>query len=246
MVCRIAIVGLFIAAGPLFPGVVRATEPARQIAVPYDEARWELRKGAEAELGGRIGRVRIVLLRSRKPEGETGMGDPAYAVGVVVANSSKVVYAFEPANRENDMFVEDLLELRDVTGDGTPEVIFSSGQDGVSDFVHKLHVLYASPREDTLWDVAPAQFERSWRQTFCWASAKGRAIALVAQPLFPAGVEDPHFCHGCPHFYQYLAFGWRADRGAFVLLKVLQSDRDFSDDENPLEEDWSYIERGLL
>src|SRR3954465_5806562 len=99
----------------------------------FDQTRWELVKRIS-------GRFEVLLLKSHEATGSSGLGDPMYDVDVLVRQGGAVVYEYRtpphgPDSAEPGYFVDDVLEVRDVTGDGVPEVVFHTGFQGVSDSV---------------------------------------------------------------------------------------------------------------
>lgn len=210
----------------------------------FDSEKWTVRRELDVQVGT-LGPVRAKLLRSVSPTGTSGIGDPLFAVSLIVTAGSRVIYAYTESSADRSFHVNDDLEARDVTSDGVPELLFDSGFVGASDRIHVHHVLYLPEGEDSLWDIAPRQFASTRRQTFRWLGFGDRTLGLIAEPVVPAGTVDPHFCHGCPHFYQYLVFSWRADRGNIVLTQVIQGERSFEDGEDPLQKDLDWIMSAL-
>lgn len=219
----------------------------------FDPGQWTVRKTIPINLGGRVTNATAILLSSVNPKGESGVGAPLFAVDMLIVSGDKVLYQFHQPGAATEFFMDDALEARDVTDDGIPEVLFHSGFVGASDFSKHEHVIYRVPGEESVtdaapfpssdWvdDVAPVQFMHTRRQTFRWLDLRGVTFAVVANPLIPAGVTDPHFCHGCPHFYQYLVFKWEKSKGTFVLSRSIQSQRDVKDGTDPLQQDLPFV-----
>jgi hypothetical protein len=219
----------------------------------FDPREWVVRKTIAVDLGGHLTNATAILLSSVIPKGESGVGAPLFAVDMLIVSGRTVLYQFYRPGAAIEFLMDDALEARDVTNDGIPEVLFHSGFVGASDFSKYEHVIYRVPGEEPVpdsepfpssdWvnDVAPVQFIHTRRQTLRWLDLRGVTLAVVANPLIPAGVTDPHFCHGCPHFYQYLVFRWEKTKGTFVLSRSIQSQRDFEDGTDPLRDDLGFV-----
>jgi hypothetical protein len=209
----------------------------------FDAKKWTLRRSIDVRLRG--GPARALLLRAVSSTGTSGMGDPMFAVSLLVVAGDRVIQQYDPLPTNRSFHVNDELAAMDVTGDGVDEILFDSGFQGVSDWEYTRHVLYEIEATGALWDVAPQEFASGRRQTFRWLDAAGRKLALVAEPLDPPGPDDPHGCHSCSKFYQYLVFAWRKDRSAMVLIQAMQSEREFEDGDDPLQRDIQFIVAAL-
>jgi hypothetical protein len=224
-----------------------------------DPAEWAVLKTIPVNLGGHITNATAILLRSVKSKGESGTGTPLFA-DMLILSGGKFVYQFHQPGICSEFFIDDTLEAKDVTGDGIPEVLFHSGSVGASDFSTYEHVIYHAPDEpldegsapfpalypriDWVVDVAAyaaVPFVRTRRQTFRWLDFRGVTLALIANPLLPASGDDPHSCHACPRFYQYLVFRWENDKRSFVLSRSIQSQRVFEEETDPLQTDLPFI-----
>lgn len=221
----------------------------------FDPAQWAVRKALSINLGGKLTDARAILLRSVSPK-EESLGAPLFAVDMLIVSSGKAVYQFHQVGAPFEFFMDDTLEAKDVTDDGIPEVLFHSGSVGASDYNTYEHVIYHAPDQGSaamaasitgsewLVDIgayAALTFIHSRRQTFRWVDFRGGALALMARPVIPASGDDLHACHSCPKFYEYLAFKWRKDRQSFILLRSIQSLRDFGDETDPLQDDLPFI-----
>jgi hypothetical protein len=248
--CQLYADGPPVGAGLATPTVAGKTNAVQGL---FDPGQWTVRRTIPINLGGRFTNATAILLSSVNPKGESGVGAPLFAVDMIIISGDRVLYKFRQPGAAPEFFMDDALEARDVTDDGIPEVLFHSGLVGASDFSKHEHVIHRVPREESVadvgsvpsidWvnDIAPVQFMHTRRQTFRWLDLRGATLAVVANPLIPAGVTDPHFCHGCPHFYQYLVFKWEKRKGTFVLSRSIQSQRDFEDGTDPLQQDLPFI-----
>lgn len=217
----------------------------REAAGLFNHKDWSVAKALRVNLGGGTGKSLVVLLRSNKPRGASGVGDPMFGVDLLVVQAGKCEYRLSEQADRRGLFIDDVLEARDVTGDGTPEILFHSGEKGASDWTTYQHVLYRQPDDGYVWDIAPRSFYTSWRHTFRWLTSGSRTYALVADPIEPASTADEHMCHGCPKYYQYSAFSWVPSRKAFVRVRSMVSRRAFTADEDPLVVDLVRIQHAI-
>ncbi len=222
-----------------------AARAGAETSASFDTKEWTLRRQIDLKLGDQLEPGQALLLRSVLPQGTSGMGDPLFGVSLIITSGDRVIDRYSPFIKDRSFHVNDDLMAMDVTGDGIPEVLFDSGFQGMSDSVHVHHVLHRPKGETSFWNIAPDQFATTRRQTFCWFPFGGRTFGLVAEPVVPAGTLDPHFCHACPHFYQYLVFTWREDRGTIVLTQVIESTREFEDGDDPLQIDIDSISSSI-
>src|SRR5579862_6219861 len=124
----------------------------------FDSQQWSVVQATSASFGKKHPDVWVQLLKSIVPVGKNVFGEPTYAVNVLVSDGESVIYSFVPVtippdpvqwyaeiakarDRLNRMdYIDDQgltaapLEVRDVTGDGVPEIIFHAGAVGATDF----------------------------------------------------------------------------------------------------------------
>jgi len=212
----------------------------------FDNCEWTVRKTIPIDFGDQFKKSTATLLSSVSPKGESGTGNPLYAVELLIVNDAHhVIYRFSEDLHEPDFFADETLQAKDVTGDGIPELLFHSGVVGASDWLTHEHVIYRRPGSSFAQDIALPEFVHSWRHTFRWISFRGTTLALVADPLNPQNPDDPHACHSCNKFYQYLVFKWERDRETFVLLRSIQSEKEFDANTDPLAADLAFIRARL-
>ncbi len=215
----------------------------------FDSREWIVRNTLALDLGSPFKDSSAILLTSTRPRGQSGAGEPLDAVDVLIVDPDhRELYRYSKSRAADDVAkfrVDDVLESKDVTGDGIPELLFHTGSQGASDWWTKEHVIYRVPGSSDFRDIAPREFGQSWRQAFRWISFRGAALALVARPIEPEDSNDPHMCHSCPKFYQYLVFKWERGRKSFVLLRSIQSTKDFDSDTDPLTVDMEFIRQRL-
>jgi len=124
-------------------------------------------------------------------------------------------------------------------GLGVPQVIFESGQMGVSDWVSHQHIVpLAGDRKFS--DVGIPAFDTSWHVTIGWFQAASRHFVVLATPIVGSPETDPDgFCHSCPHPYRYSAYQWQPEEGRWLVAKEIPSSSKFEDD--PLVAERRYI-----
>lgn len=170
-------------------------------------------------------RVRISLLRSCERTGWTGMREPHYDVDLVVTDRGKVRYRFwrpHAFGADDEAYAFGWqFSLRDVTGDGTAEVLFRSGFAAVSSFIRREHVLYARGNGGPVVDVSVPDFAHMWENPFAWVDHDGVAVAIKAQRTHPAHPEST--CHSCAYFAEFRVWRWDQTKEAFALQRSLKS-----------------------
>jgi hypothetical protein len=223
----------------------------KQMQALVDRKEWIVEKVLPVDLGGDMKSSTAVLLRATRSTGSSGVGEPLFAVDLLIVEAgTKIVYRFTssasfPYHKDEVFFVDDLLDSRDVTGDGVDEVLFHSGSKGASDWSTREHVIRRAPEDGGLWNVEEDSFVHSWRRTFTWLESPGGTLAIVADDLDPASSDDPHTCHGCPKFYQYLVYRWEKTKKTFILWRSIQSEKEFDGNVDPLKADLPFIREKL-
>jgi hypothetical protein len=227
------------------------------LAPVFDVQQWTIVQAAFSRFGKDGPDARVQLLKSIAPAGNDGVGRPLYAVNLIVTQNGRLLYSFAPLTmppldqRQTvpGFYMDDRgieagcpLELRDVTGDQVPEIIFHSGSAGASDSQTDIHVLqYTHDAQMEFRDVRADHFFESWWWKFRWLDLNGRTVAIVAEPVERS--EDPELtCHACPKFHKYRVYRWHQAKSSFVLSETIPSTGKLHrDDEDPLKTDWAYI-----
>jgi hypothetical protein len=169
------------------------------------------------------------LLRSTQARGTSGVDEPLHQVDLLIWQGGRVAWRFSDGvtmtrdSIEPLFQTDDALEVRDVTGDGAPEVLFHSGFTGVSDFVRETHIAHQSRQEGWWSDVRRRELVQSALGELEWRQIDGRSVVLVARPLLAATPDAVGFCHICPRYYEFLAFVWDARRDSLVLAATALS-----------------------
>lgn len=227
------------------------------LAPVFDVQQWTIVQATFSRFGKDGLDARVQLLKSIAPAGNDGVGRPLYAVNLIVTQNGRLLYSFAPLTVSPSdqrqtvpgFYMDDRgveagcpLELRDVTGDQVPEIIFHSGSAGASDSHTDIHVLqYTHNGQMEFRDVRADHFFESWWWKFRWLDSNGRTVAIVAEPVERS--DDPELtCHACPKFHKYRVYRWDQAKGSFVLGETIPSTGKLHrDDENPLDTDWAYI-----
>jgi len=197
--------------------------------------------------GSDFGDATAALFESTTDDGTDGIGNPEHNVEMIIVGGGQVLYRFSQfaSFDRRRFFVDDDLEVRDLTGHGDNAVVFHSGQQGASDSSIVEHVIYLPPQELLATDVSPTDFVSSWRQAVRWIQFKGIPLVLVAEPLNPASINDVHMCHSCPKYYQYLVYRWDTKRQSFVVRQSILSEHDLDAETDPIDASMSLIQREL-
>ena len=223
----------------------------------FDSGEWMVVQAVPAQFDNGGIHASVQLLKTIRPTGEDGVGGPLYSVNLLITANGRLLYSFAPlAIPERDVHrVEPVyyldrrgvergcpLEVRDVTGDGTPEILFCSGYGGASDWVTEIHVLkYVRSDPSRFQDVRGTRFTESWWQRFRWLDRGGASLAIVAEPIERSS-DAPVACHACPKLHRYAVYRWDEARGGFVLGQTIPSTGTLHRaGEDPFRTDWRYI-----
>jgi hypothetical protein len=220
-----------------------------QLLVPakdlIDLATWRICSAVAISLGSDLPRATAVLLRSAKPQDTSGTGNPLFGVDLLIAADGRTIYRFAGVTGTPKFYIDDALEIHDLSGRGDQAVLFHSGDVGASDWWTATHILFLSRSEGNVFEVAPESFGESWRQKMQWTTFRGIPLVVVAKPVSPASTVDGHFCHSCAKYYQYLVYRWSTQRLSFVIQQVVQSEHDVGADTDALSIDMPFIEKAI-
>ena len=123
---------------------------------------------------------------------------PDYSVNLIVVENGHLLYSFaplavqrfDPGRTDPISYMDDFgvdagcpLELRDVTGDEVPEIIFHSGWMAASDHETDIHVLQYTDTPTKFRDIRAERFSESRWSKFLWLDLAGRTVAIVAEPM---------------------------------------------------------------
>jgi hypothetical protein len=193
------------------------------LAPLFDTHQWTAVQSALVRFGKEHPDARVQLLKSITPTGQDGIGRLLFYMDDIGGDAGCP------------------LELRDVTGDQVPEIIFHSGWMAASDHETDIHILQYVNGPTKFRDIRGDHFFESWWWKFRWLDLDGRTVAIVAEPVERS--EDPEVaCHACPKFHKYRVSRWDQGKGSFVLSETIPSTGKLhADDEDPLTTDWLYI-----
>jgi len=210
----------------------------------YEARRWIVMKSAAANFGQALPNAKVELLKTVEQASPEGSGEPLYRVNVVVSQENRTIYEFtslvfpsgQDGRHEPSYFMDDVLQLRDVTGDHIPEIIFHAGDRSASDFISDVHVLQYRPAVGKFVDIRGPGFSESKWDRFQWLDFHGRALAIVADPI------EPDAAHVSGKLHQYVVFGWNPKHQAFrVLFTIPSTHRVHVSGANPLALEEEYI-----
>jgi len=206
----------------------RRIVPAPELG-PYDRSAWEVVRTRAVGFGPSLPRAQVILLQSRWVTG--GVDSPLRDVNVVIAAGNHALYSFRTDaprfDRQADLrfSVDDGVDVKDVTGDGVPEIIFGAGAVGTSGYAERYHIIHYDRARRAFRDVASEDLERGLLTSLRWLAIGDAHVALLAEARV-AGNE----CHLCAHFYKYRASCWSEERGGFRRIYRGRSRRRYGDD----------------
>jgi len=170
-------------------------------------------------------------------------------VQLLILQGGKVIYDYvkagvtPPEKYGTRSYMDDYLEIRDVTHDGVPEVLFHSGAEGASDWITTEHILVYETTKASFTDVASEPFYNSGTHGLRWFALHGRAMVVIADRNWDATtipLEDR--CHYCPSPFQYDVYQWSRRKSSFVLQRHLYGKQSYSDASQALDGDWAFIQ----
>ena len=222
-----------------------------------DSSQWTVMQTARVQFDNDETPALVRLLKAVRPAGEDGIGRPLYSANLLITVNGRVLYSFAPpvvpkreVHRVDPVYYLEgrgvqagcPFAVRDVTGNGTPEILFCTGYAGASDWVVKIHVLrYVRNDPNHFRDVRESRFAESWWQKFRWVNRGSHSLAIVAEPIEGSG-DSAAACHACPKLHRYDVYRWDEARASFVLSQTIPSTgMSHRADEDPMRTDWPYI-----
>jgi len=213
----------------------------------FNDIEWETVEHKKVSLGDDIPELDVNVLKSTTPTGLSGVGDAQYSVDVVVnvKQTDEVLYRFTEDNRDakklgnseyvggNDVYfrnIDSQIELKDVTNDGIPEILFYAGNDAASSWSNRLHILKYEKAEGTIEDITVQAFWSGGTHDMEWFEHRGKTYALKAEPVWPSSIHDSGSCHYCGKYYLYKTYYWNEDgagssRGFNMLKPVVSNEK---------------------
>ncbi|MFI5364764.1 MAG: hypothetical protein ACHQ4J_03995, partial [Candidatus Binatia bacterium] len=187
----------------------------------FDPARWDVVKTIRADLGPHLHEATIQLLVSKEIiyrwsfYGQSEQHTYRLA-NVIVQADGRVAYqydwtplAYHFGRADNAFFADTDIELRDVTNDGVPEVLFHSADSFLSSppWTHVLHYDSNETASEPFRDVFLPIWQRDI-QKFTWLEASGHTFGVVAIPY-----DKDH----SPAKSHYDVYDWSNGKREFVL-----------------------------
>lgn len=235
---------------------VGSTEPAPQFGntgstLQYHRRAWTVVKRIKATFDAAAAPSELALLRSLKPTDTSGAGQPLSDVDLLILQSGRIIYDYlrdgfnSPESAGPRFYMDDYLETRDLANDRSPAVLFHSGTQGASDSITQEHILRYDQSKGSFRDVAPEEFYNSGTHGLRWFTlATGTFVVLSERNWNPSTpVEDR--CHYCSSPFQYAAYQWNSQAGAFVIYRHFYGRESYSHADEALRGDQSLIESAL-
>jgi hypothetical protein len=191
------------------------------------------------------------LLKSRRPTGGDGLGNPSHDVQLLILQDSKIVYDYAHARPKQPgysgvrYYMDDYLEIRDVTNDGTQAVLFHSGYDGVSDSATLEHIILYDESKGSFADTAPDAFYNSGTHGFRWLLAANSTLAVVAERHWSSAIPLEDRCHYCSSRFNYDVYEWSASKHAFARLRRVGGKKSYGEAAEALDGEWDFVRSNL-
>ena len=171
-----------------------------------------------------------------------------FDVDVVVRQGRRVLYDYaeqRAGSGRNDApyYMDDYLEVRDVTGDNMPEVLFHSGTVGASDSVAAEHILQYDQSTQSVKDISRDVFYNSGTHGLRWLTQPEGSLVVIADRDWPASVPLLDRCHYCASPFQYDLYGWSARERAFVVRRHVYGKKSYEQAGAALTGDWDLIQQ---
>ena len=222
----------------------------------YQDNQWRVVNQLTTTFDAAVGSSKLILLESLEPTSTGGAGQPLNDVNLLIIQNGRIIYDYvkqrakppdegDPYFIDTRFYMDDYLELKDVTNDGVPEVLFHSGFQGASDSSALEHVLLYGGSKVSFTDVAPAAFLHSGTHGFRWLSLSRRAFAVVADRNWRPTTPVDDRCHYCESPFRYDAYQWSGSKKAFVVYRRLFGAKSYSEADQALTGDWPFIQSRL-
>jgi hypothetical protein len=242
-------IGILAVVCSICPG--QTTDAVARAIMQHAGRRWKLIRQVTATFDTHAGPASILLLESPEVTGEGGALQPLNDVDLLVIQAKKVVYDYvksgvmPPDYNGTRYYMDDGLEIRDVTGDSVPEILFHSGTEGASDHLVREHVLKYDRARASFTDVAPPPFYHSGTHGLMWLEVRGRGTAVIADRNWPRKTPADERCHYCESPFRYAAWRWDDGRRAFVAGRTVYGRKKYEEVSSALEDERPLIESAL-
>ena len=208
----------------------------------FDESRWALVKSLEGDVDGDTILEKVILLKSKSQTGGGEFGDapgPLYDADLIVLKDNRIIYDFSAEDDSVRFLMSQELELRDITGDNKPEIIFYSGtQRAANNWFDKAHILQNAT--GTFVDIAPEKFYDSLFHRFTIANFDGENFPIVSDAVYNDPERD---CRMCVAFFKYQIYKWNGKK--FDAYQILNGQKLPSSWGDYLKSDLEYIHKNL-
>jgi hypothetical protein len=219
-------------------------KPNEDVRGLFDERCWGIVSSTETQIGSSTP-TKILFLESVYPTIRDGFGRPRYAANLLLAEGRRVVYQFFPTvpgwnstkGKVLHYMIHEGVDIRDVTGDGIPEILFYTEDPGISESAIDVHVVRLNPRTHRFSEAFTFHIS-SWWERLRWMAQAGHVYAIVAEGVDPAaGDHDaPGACHSCPKPVTITAYEWDNGKNSFVVKTHEVTSQTFGDPLDALKE----------
>jgi len=199
-----------------------AAERGESLSAGYDHDHWAVVASKSADLG-RSPKLRVLLVGSRVVTQESAAGARMHDADLIILEGPQVLYRHRLDSRRpaNDDCTDGAsLEVRDVTRDGVPEVLFRCGRVGVSDYVARLHIVHYDSRERSFHDVARPEFRDGGLGHTLWYRIGKSDVVVTADAEWR--LDESHYQ---PHYFTYTIYCWAKQSDEFAPVHTVHSDQ---------------------
>ena len=230
------------------PGQLPNTPTAQfgpaESTVSYDLIDWTIVEKASAMFDPHMGRADVVLLKFKLATGRNSFLEPTYDVRLVILNTGHVIGDFgKPGSKPTDpgwpgFFMDENIEIQDVTADGVPEILFHSGYQG-SGFTRYLRILPLGAADR---GHRPANFRRNHRCRLKWLALGRNELIIVSDRKLSPKIPEEYRCHQCPSRFKYDLYARSKQACSFVIYRRVSGAHSYSDGASAIAGDWPLIE----
>lgn len=203
----------------------------------FDQTKWAEIGSMDIAFGNDFKSGKVLLLKSLEKTGESGTGDALYDVNLVIARNNTILYDYsrqrvkdERETDPNRYYIDNTLLVKDVTGDGSTEIIFHSGFMGASDWVTLEHVMRHDKQMDGFADIRAENFYAALNHGIKWVGTA---------PVVAEAIESGTYCHGCPKRFKYTIYQWSSN--TFVASKSIEGKKLYEGAEEAFQNDMGFI-----
>ncbi len=200
-------------------------KPSGDVPKLFDDSCWGIVSSTDRVIASSTP-TKILLLKSVYPTTADGTGMPQYAANLLIARGGRVLYQAFPtvplwnstAFKVAHSWDED-VDIRDVTGDGIPEILFTTAYCGASSCPVDVHVVRLNPKTQRFSEAFTFHISAWWTR-LRWMTRAGHVYAVVADGVCPDDPDDPEgldCCHQCPKRIALTVYEWDGGRNSFVV-----------------------------